>query len=271
MKNNKVIVVNHCRRPRTSRMCLNHLTFCSGIKDYTVLSYCEPGNNELIALIQEQRYSDAFKEHIVVLNDTVKGGTENQRQSLSHGFELSDYVIFVEDDILFWRDALEYHEFCSKRFYEDKDVFNITLVNNSFGNLNPYIYMYSISKRRQFSVAGLGLWKDRFDRIGELGLWDKDRKISMDCHIGQNICGNEIYPKISRCQNIGAHGQYVVSKHWHVFKQYCVIWAESYKNLVIDKTPWVFDWENELLAKYGKESREAEEEVKTILRKYGRF
>lgn len=268
MKNNKVIVTNHCRRPRTSRMCLNHLTMCAGIGDYTVLSYVEPGNKGVIDAVNDEKYHKSFKEHIVVINDEVKGGTENERISMTHGFSLSDYIVFIEDDLLLWRDSLEFHEHCAERFYEDKDVFNITLLNNVFENLNPYIYMYGIGKRRRFSPAGFGIWRDRFEKINELELWTKDKKTSMDVLIGQNICGNEIHPKISRIQNIGATGQFVKNKHWHVFQQFCLIWAKSYEYLLIDKGPWVFDWENEELAKYTPEDRQHEETIKNILRKF---
>lgn len=268
MKNNKVIVTNHCRRPRTSRMCLNHIGFASGAKDYTVISYVEPGNKEVLKAVEDSRYKQEFKEHIVVVNDVVKGCTENERISLEHGFSLSDYVIFIEDDLLIWRDSLEFHEYCAEKFYGDKDIFNITLLNNCFENLNPYIFMYGIGKRRKFSPAAFGIWRDRFETINQLDLWNKDKKVSLDVHIGQNITGNEIYPKISRVQNIGCNGQFVNNKHWHLFHQFCVVWAKSYEFLVIDKSDWVFDWQNELLAKYLKEDIVHEDAVKAILKKY---
>jgi hypothetical protein len=268
MTNNKVIVINHFKRPRCSRMCLNHISFCNGVKDYTVISYVEPGHDEVLKTVNDQKYKDSFKEHIIIVNDVVKGGTENQRQSMAHGFELSDYIIFIEDDLLLWRDSLEYHEYCCQRFEKDKDVFNVTLLNNFFENINPYIYMYTIGKRRRLSPAGWGTWRDRFERINELELWTKDKTISMDVHIGQNISGNEIYPKISRIQNIGSHGQFVRNKHWHVFQQFCIIWAKSYEFLVVDKTPWCFPWENDLLLKYSKDDREHENTISKILEKF---
>ncbi len=271
MQNKKVIVVNHYRRPRTSTMCLNHLGMCNGIKDYIVISYVEPENQDVINVVKDKRYVDMFGEHIVVVNDTLKGGTENERISLTHGFDLSDYVIFVEDDLLLYKDSLEFHEYCCQKFYEDKDVFNITLLNVSFGNLNPYIYMYGIGKRRQFSPAGFGIWRDRFDRINDMKLWDFDRKVSMDCHIGQNIHGNEIYPKISRIQNIGAmKGMYTRNKHWHLFNQFCIIWARSYETLLIDKQDWCFDWDNDILHGCTKDERDAGIMAMKALEKYAR-
>lgn len=269
MKNNKVIVVNHYRRPRTSTMCLNHLGMCNNIKDYTVISYVEPENQDVINVVQDQKYKSLFKEHIIVVNDKVLGCTENEHISLTHGFSLSDYVIFVEDDLLFYKDALEFHEYGCERFYKDKDIFNITLLNVSYGNINPYIYMYGIGKRRLFSPAGFGIWADRFQQISDLDLWNKDSKISMDCHIGRNIHGNEIFPKISRIQNIGAmKGTFTRNKHWHLFNQFCGIWAKTYENLIVDKQDWCFDWNNPVLANCTKEDREAGLSAKKALEKF---
>lgn len=91
----------------------------------------------------------------------------------------------------------------------------------------------------------------------------------MDCHIGRNIHGNEIFPKISRIQNIGAmKGTFTKNKHWHLFNQFCGIWAKTYENLIVDKQDWCFDWNNSVLTNCNKEDREAGLSAKKALEKF---
>jgi hypothetical protein len=225
MDKNKAIAVTLYNRPLYTHSMLWHLRRCTGFEDYTLFLHVEPENALVIEIAQHFPHN----KKCIHINPSRLGCNHNIHNALTHAFEEFQFVIFLEDDVLLARDALQFYEFCSAELEEDPRVFTITPYNReNSGSLHPY----ALHSRQWFHAFGMATWKNRW--IGDmdqfLALSNDPVHESWDCPVNYRIRGErcEVFPYLSRCQNIGAkQGTWVPSAEWHSQNQRVDVWREN--------------------------------------------
>ena len=222
----KTISISLYKRPKYTKILLDHLDRCFDIENYKIFICCEPGHNEVIDMAKNFRTNQTT----TILNRQKLGCTKNIYQCLYIGFNNSNFHIHLEDDIIPGKDFLlycQYHEIMSN----DQDIFSICGYNKDHlcNNRNSP----SLSTTRQwFNPWGWATWVDRWNNIIV-----KSFEKSFTSHISWDVILHnmirdklEIYPLISRTQNIGAeHGTYCPGSEWHKQNQYNEYWIETDK------------------------------------------
>jgi GT2 family glycosyltransferase len=217
-------------RPKYTKTLLDYLNKCSNIDKYEILIFCEPSSLEVIQLAQDFRP----EQTIVTVNPSRFGCNRNIYQSIKRGFELSDFHIHLEDDTIPGKDFLVYMEFCGLSYKDKKDIFSISGYVNNDNNIEQF---YSCNKnnssyittRNWFTPWGWATWIDRWDEIEKAFINSLDSHDSWDIMVHKLLQQRkEVFPTISRIQNIGAlNGTYCPGPEWHKKNQFNEYWIET--------------------------------------------
>jgi hypothetical protein len=211
----KVIVITMHNRPAYSRAILKGLSECVGIDEYHIIICVEPVSPEVLSIAKRVK----FAECEVVLNKTKLGCSGNSFEALKRGFDVSDFVIYVQDDDLLAPDALRYYEWASEKFRDDPTIYTVGSWN-LMKEPCPESHYYRVMKRQHFTSLTLATWKDRWaEPGGMLEDWDFDyRYEGWDVNITKRLRKDrwEVFPWMSRSQNIGEEGgTHCPSTEWH--------------------------------------------------------
>jgi hypothetical protein len=209
-------------RPAYTRAVLTALRGCSGIGDYLLLPHVEPGNDEVLSLVQ----AIEFAETRLTLNPRRLGIGKNTYLAWQEGFTKSDFIIHIEDDTVPARDCLRYLEHCRRAYRRDHEVFSVS----SYNRLPcPPNQLYHISRRPPYTCWLVGIWKDRWEWIRSRWSTDPERYATHLTNQVRRYRLDEIYPLLSRSQNIGAErGVHVPSAEWHRANHYTEHWAGNF-------------------------------------------
>lgn len=209
-------------RPDYTRTVLEALRRCSGISEYLILPHMEPGNEEVLALVK----AIDFAEVRITLNKEKLGIGRNTYLAWEHGFKESDFIVHIEDDTVPARDCLRYMEYCREAYHKNHEIFSIASYNRLPCDPSEY---HEISRRRAYTCWLIGLWKDRWKWVKRR--WSPDRT-QYATHLNHKLAKHdlkEIYPLLSRCQNIGAErGTFVPSPQWHRSHHHTEYWVENH-------------------------------------------
>lgn len=225
----KTLSISLYNRPKYTSSLLESLNQCFGIEDYNITICCDPGSKEVERLAKQFRPDQTE----VIVNNRRMGCNTNIYQCLAIGFSKNEYHIHFEDDTIPGKDCLKYFEW-AKNIYKNNDkIFTICGYVTS-DNLTEHHYPKSddektVASRCWFTPWGWATWKDRFKEMekvwdfqGKNGSWDATIN-----HIARNQ-RFEIFPTISRIQNIGAEmGTHVISPEWHKEHHYNEWWIET--------------------------------------------
>lgn len=202
----------HWRRPEYSRSCLEHLSRCQGIEDYTVVIVIDGEGNPEVPII-----CGKFRKHVrrleIVKQAKHLGCNATTRTALEIGFDMADYVIHIEDDILVARDGLRFLEW-AQQFGKDATLFTTGIWRHNDGWLpnqnrpKPTEHDRIAGSILGFYVWGWGTWKDRWLEM-KAG-WtngDDSSDTSWDTVLTQRVRGGRksLLPYIGRANNIGEH------------------------------------------------------------------
>jgi hypothetical protein len=252
---NKVITISLYNRVDYSKQVLEHLSKCIGVEDYEILVHIDrsPWVDELMDLVGG--YSSDLDIHVFSPAKNL-GCNRSIYECLDWGFEDTDYLIHIEDDILLSYDALKYFEWAGETFKNDQTVFTV----DGYNNENPFPVatcwsdnLHIVKKATSFKPWGWAIWKDRWEGIkdrwqfnygsryeqGKLvfggGGWD----VCMKQYLRGDRC--RVYPLLARTKNIGAkNGTHTPSEEWHHRKHHVDVWANDISglgsgyNLVVD-------------------------------------
>jgi hypothetical protein len=218
----KVVTIVLFNRPDYAKIVLSALKRCVGIADYLILPHIEPGNDEVIGLVK----SIDFAPVKFVLNKRKLGIGRNTYLAWQHGFAISDFIIHLEDDTVPASDCLLYMEYCREMYSNDQNIFSVSAYNKSYCYPQQYFHF---SRRATYTCWIVGLWKNRWNWVKNN--WNPDPTQYgeyMAKHLAKfDLC--EIYPLLSRSQNIGAErGVHVSSPEWHRKHQHTDCWAGNY-------------------------------------------
>ena len=105
---NKVIVMTACKRPEYTQKVVDSLSNCVDSSTYKLIPFCDGPHKEVLNVFESIDFCDVE----ININEKRVGHTLNTHRALTRGFQLSDYVILLEDDTVLSKDFLEYHQFC---------------------------------------------------------------------------------------------------------------------------------------------------------------
>lgn len=218
----KVITFTLCKRPDYTKTVLDALRQCEGVEDYLLLPRVEPVNDEVIALAR----NIDFAECRVTVNRKSLGCGLNTFCAWQDGFKHGDFIIHLEDDTVPAHDALRYMEHCRDAYAADQGIFSATGYNRD--TYNPAT-THQIARRAWFTCWLVGTWADRWAWIKNN--WNRD-SARWGTHLANQTKArrlHEVYPLLSRCQNIGAErGVHVPSPEWHKANHHTEHWAGVY-------------------------------------------
>jgi hypothetical protein len=219
-----ILTMTAWRRPQYTRRVLESIIEAEKPGPIRLIACIEPGNEGVPAQFRNIPFDYELR-----INDHRLGGPRNTYQALSAGFELDDHVIHLEDDTVIASDALLYFDWAIRHYRYDKDVWTVTGYNRRVHPAAPH-ERHTVKRRRFFTAYGIGLWIDRWEEAhtkwpsGEHG-WDR--------YMNRVARGNrsEIFPLLSRIQNIGALDGYNVSPSFHKRHHHTPEWAGNYPDL----------------------------------------
>jgi hypothetical protein len=246
-----VICIVAYNRPNYLRDVLTHLAAADGIENHITYFSIEPSDSGVIELAQG---FSASKQNIVHVNDHVKGCHANIQRAMEAAFELGDFVLLVEDDIVLAKDALQWVMHARTTYANDPTVFSVSTYGDSChvgdschfeSSADNDDFRFAVAKRHHFTPWGWGLWRDRFEEFGDKYVgWDmqmnfhvemKDAISGIVDHSRPGVRRDryEVFPVLSRSNNIGVdagiHADF--RSHEQMMKeQYLRFWAENITN-----------------------------------------
>lgn len=143
----KIDTLSHVLSTLPSLIGIEKYTIVIGIDSCNQMRYKNrphwPEQNKIVKnMIMQFQNKACAKKIDIIENDTNMGTAPTCRRIIDYSMGLSDYVIFIEDDIILSRDALLYHESVFELSKFNTDVFGIGCgsidlahVNREPGNL----------------------------------------------------------------------------------------------------------------------------------------
>lgn len=238
MASKKIITLSLYNRPKYTVKVLEALKRCDGIKNYIIIPVVdnqEMTNNQevmreiLLRFAQSGLPIDCPRFH----EDNV-GCNANIFTCLNIGFQFTDFLIHVEDDIILAKDALKYFEWADKQYKEDKEVFTIDAYNNEQHETLPSAY--EIKRSQSFKPWGWSTWLDRWESIKDDWQFGFEARKGFEGGGGWDVCMKKllrkdryrVYPRIARCLNIGAiGGAHTPSEKFHHDKHDVKVWFDN--------------------------------------------
>jgi hypothetical protein len=147
------------------------------------------------------------------------------RHAFEYGFRVmrSEYHVHLEDDTVPTRDALRWFAWARDAYRDHARVMNVSGYQRvSNGCLDE------CGARRWFTPWGWGVWRDRWD--GLAAGWVRDDATSWDVIVNHVLRAgrHEVFPTVSRIQNIGAEkGTHVPSAEWHTAHHRVAVTADD--------------------------------------------
>lgn len=198
-----VITSCHFDRPDYTKRSLAALRRCHRVADWVFLPHVEPGSREVREMIQ----AVDFIRTEPVFNATRFGVNNNTALAIIHGINRAGprgFVLHVEDDILLAPDALDYFAWAANTYRDDQAIFSVTAYNrNDTVSRQDW---YTVGRRKWFHAWGWGTWPDRWPVLRRLLALKSEQNLTWDCYVNAGVEHydlREIYPALSRCQNIG--------------------------------------------------------------------
>lgn len=229
----KIISLTMHNRPVYANAILKALSECAGIGEYRLILCVEPVNPEVIRIAKSVR----FAESEVVVHPRKLGCATNTYEALRRGFEVSDFVIYVQDDDQVAPDALRFFEYAAEHFRDDPSVYTACAFHLVKEPCTESHY-YKVMRRPLFTSLTMATWKDRWLEPGGMrDDWDFDyRYQGWDYNLMFRLRRDrwEVYPWLARTQNIGEEGgAHIPSAAWHRENVRTSFWASDPR--VVDK------------------------------------
>ncbi len=210
-------------RPDYTRAVLEGMRRCAGIENYLILPHIEPGCDEVIALAKGIDFAPVE----VTVNAKRLGCGLNTFRAWEDGMKRGEFIIHIEDDTVPAPDCLCFMEFCRDRYKEDQSVFSACAYNRCFC---PPENHFKIAKRGAYTCWIVGLWRNRWEWIRQNWNPDPSRYATFLCDRAREKRFSEVYPLLSRSQNIGAErGLHVPSAAWHRIYHHTDHWAGNFE------------------------------------------
>jgi hypothetical protein len=181
------------------------------IQEYDIYFKVEPSDkvNEICEIIN----NFAIKIGNIVnvdVNNKVMGCATNTWFALDKSFEIYDFVILAEDDIIVSEDVCEYFNYLEEK-YRDEEEISIISANTKWDTTDPSLFV----KEQAFNGLVWGTWKNKWENYFK-DTWDWNYSsgnggpAGWDWNITLRVLPNNhlycIHPLASRSQHIGVQG-----------------------------------------------------------------
>lgn len=191
------LTVSAYNRPEMLSQSLASLSRCVGISSARVFVLCDRSDSTDECL----RISNEFGFECFA-SDTRLGCNKNIKTCLYAGLNLmrEDFHVHIEDDIVLCRDAIQWFSWARDTYRRDRSIFTVAGYHRA-GNGR----IDECSRRRWFSSWGWGTWADRLEEI--VGSINEESPVSWDIQAQEaRKTRFEVFPTVSRAQNIGGTG-----------------------------------------------------------------
>lgn len=257
MQNNHVIAVQTFVKVDTFQYLLDALNSCIGIEKYTVilnidscsdmwyqnrLSWIE--NNKIIKKIAKSFQNNNFCKSVhIIENEHNLGAYTTCKNSIDNAMNFSDYVIFLEDDIILSKDALLFHENTWEIYKNDPNLFAICCgsidMEHIDTDINNLYQLYSLS---WIGSAEFGISKNIWEKYGHIrGQVNGDIDFGMIC---KNSNMYTICPKIKRCCRMGIDHPDSYSAYHHPKETYiedrCKPYSDNFNINISSYGPFIY-------------------------------
>lgn len=235
----KLITLSLYNRYDYTEQVLKHLSECIGIREYIIIPVIDKDYKELnqeVMLIALHEFAKSGKLNIDQprFHETNVGCNANIFTCLNIGFQLTDFLIHLEDDILLAKDALQYFEWANAKYKDDKSVFTVDAYNNE--DHLEYPSAYAIKRAKSFKPWGWATWIDRWLEIKDHWQFGYATRKDLPNGGGWDVCMKHslrkdryrVYPLLSRAKNIGAVGGcHTPCEQWHWAKHNIEYWSND--------------------------------------------
>lgn len=229
----KIITVVAFDRFEYYRECIEGLRTAWGSNEYIIIInvdgrptkpgalYNSTGYDNIVTFSNQLKWlaeaGVGFKDVIVSVAETQLGLHKNKKRAVQAGFNLSDFVIVVEDDVVFSPDALRWFEWhvSSGLIFNHTDIALATCYALPF----PYDSNSLVEAYDLLAVSHLGLLDKYFLRHGHCpwgwAIWRRPWEDVQQEWTGQDldllrlVIGKnwfESQPMVARCNNVGLFG-----------------------------------------------------------------
>jgi len=177
---------------------------------------------------QVMRVFDSFDVRLdIIVNEVKLGCSSNTGYALKSGFDMGgDFVIHIEDDCAIAPDFFMFMEWARETFEFSANVDYV-----SGWHRTPAGSLSDVAFRNHFTPWGFGTWRRVFDKVWTE--WDhayvhNGWDWNLRRLLGDNL---EVYPGISRVQNIGTYGVHVPSPEFHAAEQHATLVSENHEEV----------------------------------------
>ena len=224
------ITVSGYNRPAYLSQTLARLRECDGIESCRVTVLLDPCDET-----QEQVNAVARYGFEPFVYPSRQGCNLAIGKAFAYGFadEQADFHVHLEDDTVPTRDCLRWFAWARDRYRGDPSVMNVSGYQRVSNRR-----LAECGLRRWFTPWGWATWRDRW--AGLAAGWAAHEP-SWDVVVNHALRAGryEVFPTVSRIQNIGAErGTHVPSSEWHAANHHV---AETADDLVSNFTAPV-DW-----------------------------
>lgn len=213
-----IITSPHYNRPEFTAPMLEALSSVRGIEKHRVIFSIDcPKDSKVDRGVSKLLYAFDKCERTIHYSTNNIGCNLHTLKMFTLGFlnNTDEWILHLEDDIVLAPDSLELIEDIIA--YKPADnISNISLFNRvNEGDVRGKVR--EINKRPWFTPSGIALRRTAFSLSVERDCYS-NRYVSWDINFN-TMCRNEnmyeIYPLLSRSNNIGWYGTHVPSKEWY--------------------------------------------------------
>ena len=205
----KTLTISGYNRPTYFAQVIKALAWCDGVGEYDVVAVLDPSD-------KTQDLAEIAKAagiQTMIMQERLGCGSMI-RYCMELGFRISDFHIHLEDDTVPSPDCLRWFEWANRN--APASALTVSAYNQHGGDAAPNTFGF----RNWFTPWGWATWRDRFvDYLAPAwvpSFWDGGVQA-----VREKTGRGEIYPRVSRIQNIGAErGTFCPGPEFHLENQH---------------------------------------------------
>jgi hypothetical protein len=222
----KLLAIQCFVKHDTLKVLLNYLSQCVDRENYSVVFAIDScvdmpyenrdhwyENNAIVnELLNDYKNQKYHKETIIIKNKNNHGPFVTCYNLISYCMNMSDFIIFLEDDMLLSKDALIFYQKSYEFLKDNAELFAIstTSVTNSTDKKD----LYKLQKCNWVGSSEFAVTKKTWEKYGYL----RGNKTAGDVDFGYACRNNNMYtfsPLVSRARRIGFYHNDSYSSYYH--------------------------------------------------------
>lgn len=223
----KILAIQCFVKYDTLKIVLENLLRCYNKEKYTVvfgLDSCQnmpyqnrsswlENNKKILELITNYKKQKYHKDTIILKNEKNLGCYQTCYKLINYAMDLSEFVIFIEDDVLLGRDSLIFYEKAFDIFSNDEKLFAVSSSAVSIHEKKEK-NLFKLQKCNWVPSFQFGLCKKVWQKYGK----NRGNGPQGDIDFGFDCRNNDMYtlcPKISRSLRIGINHPDSYTGYYH--------------------------------------------------------